>query len=188
MSPDFARGLLEGAALFALSHALARVEIHIEGAHGWAVNLPTWRWGPKWWLNLTNGKELTGYHLWLTLFLIGMFHLPLVFAGFSRPLWAKCAAAYLLVTSVWDLQWFVWNPAWGFAALRSREVPWFRRKLAGLPLDYFFSYAASCAAVALIWRPGLTLWAGTACAALLLSALSLPLARLLTKGTVPFVN
>lgn len=177
MSPDFLRGAAEGLALFALAHALARVEIHIEGAHGWAVNLPTWRWGPKWWLDLTNGKELTGYHLWLTLFLIGMFHLPLVFAEPSRALWAKCAAAYMLVTSVWDLQWFVWNPAWGFSALRTREVPWFRRKLGGIPVDYFMSYAVSGALVALIWRPGLSLWAGTACAALALSALSVPLAR-----------
>ena len=79
MTPEHLRGIGEGVFLFALCHILARVEIHIEGAHGWAVNLPTWRWGPKWWLQLTNGKELTGYHVWLTLFLIGMFHLPLVF-------------------------------------------------------------------------------------------------------------
>ena len=77
--------ILEGLYVFALCHALGRVEIHIEGAHGWAVNLPTWRWGPPWWLKLTNGKELTGYHVWITVFLIGMFHLPLVLAGFSRP-------------------------------------------------------------------------------------------------------
>ena len=85
VSADLVAGIREGAYLFALCHILARVEIHIEGPHGWAVNLPTWRWGPNWWLNLTNGKELTGYHVWLTLFLIGMFHLPLIFvASLSR--------------------------------------------------------------------------------------------------------
>jgi hypothetical protein len=178
MSPELLSGAVEGVYLFALCHVLARVEIHIEGAHGWAVNLPTWRWGPSWWLGLTNGKELTGYHVWLTLFLIGMFHLPLVFGGFSRELLAKCSSSYLMITAAWDLQWFVWNPHWGFEALRSREVPWFRRKVAGLPVDYFMGYLVAGALTAMIWRPGLEAFAGRAAAVLLLSALSIPAARL----------
>jgi len=129
-APD-AHAVLEGLALFALCRLLAQVEIEIEGEKGWAADLPTWRWGPEWWLNLTNGKEVTGYHLWLTLFLIGIFHLPLVFAGFSRELWAKCASSYLLITAVWDLQWFSWNPAWGLTKFRATPIPWFRRKLLG---------------------------------------------------------
>ncbi len=174
-------GAVEGAYLFVICHVLARVEIHIEGPHGWAVNLPTWRWGPSWWLNLTNGKELTGYHLWLTLFLIGMFHLPLVFAGFSLALWAKCLSSYILVTAAWDLQWFVWNPAWGFDALRTREVPWFKHKILGLPVDYFMGYAVSGMLTALIWAPGLEMWAGRTLTVLLLSILSIPAAALAAK-------
>ncbi len=112
------RAIFEGLALFALCWILARLEIEIEGDKGWAAGLPTWRWGPEWFLNLTNGKELTGYHVWLSLFLIGVFHLPLVFCGFSRELWAKCASSYLLITAVWDLQWFAWNPAWGLKKFR----------------------------------------------------------------------
>jgi len=177
VSPDLLAGAWEGAYLFALCHVLARVEIHIEGAHGWAVNLPTWRWGPKWWLSMTNGKELTGYHVWLTLFLIGMFHLPLVFAGWSLALWAKCVSSYMMITAAWDLQWFVWNPAWGFNALRTREVPWFQRKIAGIPVDYPMGYAVSGVLTALIWYPGLEMWAGRACAVLLLSVLSIPAAK-----------
>lgn len=179
MSADVCAGLKEGVYLFALCHILARVEIHIEGPHGWAVNLPTWRWGPEWWVKATNGKELTGYHVWLTLFLIGMFHLPLVFAGFSAALWAKCLSSYMMVTAAWDLQWFVWNPAWGFHALRTREVLWFRKKIGGLPVDYFMGYAVSAGLTALIWSPGLELWAGRAGAVLLLSALSIPAAAFL---------
>lgn len=178
VSADFVAGTCEGMYLFALCHILARVEIHIEGPHGWAVNLPTWRWGPAWWLNLTNGKELTGYHVWLTLFLIGMFHLPLVFTGFSRALLAKCLSSYIMVTAAWDLQWFVWNPAWGFNALRTREVPWFKHKILGLPVDYFMGYTVSGALTALIWFPGLEMWAGRALAVLALSVLSIPAARL----------
>ncbi len=178
MSAEFAAGAREGLYLFALCHVLARVEIHIEGAHGWAVKLPTWRWGPPWWLKLTNGKELTGYHLWLTLFLIGMFHLPLVFAGFSRALFAKCVSSYMMITAAWDLQWFVWNPHWGFHALRTREVPWFQNKVLGIPVDYPMGYAVSGVLTALIWMPGFEMWAGRAAAVATLSVLSIPASKL----------
>lgn len=168
--------MTEGAALFAVCWTLARAEIEIEGAHGWAVNLPTWRWGPKWWLEFTNGKELTGYHLWLTLFLVAVMHLPLAFAGFSWELWAKCVSSYFLLTACWDLQWFAWNPAWGMRRLLTQNVPWFTRKWLGVPVDYFFAVAASAAATALIWRPGLGQWAARAATLAVLSAASIALA------------
>ncbi|MFI5360400.1 MAG: hypothetical protein ACHQ49_00400 [Elusimicrobiota bacterium] len=158
MTAENAAAVREGLALFALCWLLARVEIEIEGDQGWAAGLPTWRWGPDWWLKLANGKEITGYHLWLTLFLVGVFHLPLVFTGFSRELWAKCASSYLLTTAVWDLQWFAWNPAWGLKRFRAAPIPWFRLRFLGLPVDYYAALAASAAATFFIWTPGLRAW------------------------------
>lgn len=178
MSAETAHAVREGLALFALCHILARVEIEIEGPHGWAVTLPTWRWGPEWFLSLTNGKAVTGYHVWLSLFLIGMFHLPLVFAGFSRALWAKCLSSYLLTTCTWDLQWFAWNPAWGLPKFRSTPIPWFRRKLLGFPVDYYAAVVASGAATVLLWAPGAHQWLIRLATVAALSALSLALAAL----------
>lgn len=180
---ELSRGAWEGAALFLLAYFLARVEIEIEGDSGWAARLPTWRWGPEWWLSLTNGKELTGYHLWLSLFLIGVMHLPLALAEPSRALWAKCLSSYLLLTAFWDLQWFAWNPAWGLRALRERPVPWFRRKWLGFPVDYYFAAAASGAATALIWSPGLGAWAARAAVLALLSAGSAACAALCQRAS-----
>ena len=176
MNLEVRRALAEGTALFALCWLLAKVEIEIEGPDGWAVNLPTWRWGPQWWLTLTNGKAVTGYHLWLTLFLIGVFHLPLVYAGFSRELWAKCASSYLLTTAAWDLQWFVWNPAWGLAKFRSSPIPWFRHKLAGFPADYFAAVALSGLSAWLIWSPGIGAWFVRTGAVFVLSGVSILIA------------
>lgn len=176
MSDAALQAAREGLALFALCWLLARAEIEIEGPHGWAVSLPTWRWGPEWFLNLSNGKEVTGYHVWLSLFLIGAMHLPLVYAGFSRALLAKCTSSYLLLTATWDVQWFAWNPAWGLARFRATPVPWFRRKLLGFPLDYYLAYLASGAAVALIWRPGLGDWLPRAATVLAASAVCAVLA------------
>ena len=56
-------------------------------------------------------------------------------------------------------------------------MAWFRRKVLGLPVDYFMGYAVSGVLTALIWSPGLELWAGRAGAVLLLSALSIPAAK-----------
>jgi hypothetical protein len=179
VTAEAAGAVREGLALFALCWLLARVEIEIEGDQGWAVSLPTWRWEPEWWLNLTNGKAVTGYHLWLTLFLIGVFHLPLVFSGFSRELWAKCASSYLLITAVWDLQWFAWNPAWGLAKFRSTQIPWFRRKFLGFPVDYYAAISASAASTWLIWSPGLHAWLIRAATVLLASAVSVAAAAIL---------
>ena len=185
MSAEHSAAVREGLYLFALCWLLARVEIEIEGDQGWAVSLPTWRWEPEWWLNLTNGKAVTGYHLWLTLFLLVAFHLPLVFSGFSRELWAKCASAYLLTTAVWDLQWFAWNPAWGLEKFRTTRIPWFRRKLLGFPVDYYAAVAASGAASWLIWSPGREEWAVRTGTVLIASAASVAAASLIAKRRGP---
>lgn len=179
MNADRIAAVREGLALFALCWLLAKAEIEIEGGEGWAVTLPTWRWGPEWWLNLTNGKAVTGYHVWLSLFLISAYHLPLVFAGFSRALWAKCASSYLITTAAWDLQWFSWNPAWGLKKFRSTPIPWFRRKLLGFPVDYYAAYVASGAASWLIWSPGAGAWAVRAATVLAASAVSVAAAAFL---------
>ena len=181
VSSEIFAAVREGCALFALCWLLARVEIEIEGDKGWAVGLPTWRWGPEWWLRLTNGKEVTGYHVWLTLFLIGVFHLPLVFSGFSRELWAKCTSAYLLTTAVWDFQWFVWNPAWGLKKFRAAPIPWFRHKILGFPADYYALVAVSGAASRLIWSPGFESWAVRTATVLIASAISLAVAIIVRR-------
>ena len=106
-------------------------------------------------------------------------------AGFSPALLAKCSSSYILVTAAWDLQWFVWNPAWGFDALRTREVAWFRRKILGLPVDYFMGYTVSGVLTALIYAPGLEMWAGRARAVLLLSAVSIPAAHIGKNEKLP---
>ncbi len=61
--------------LFGLCILLAYLEVQIEGPHGWAERLPTWRpqshaWYARLYTRLMGQKQLTGYH-------IGMFLLVL---------------------------------------------------------------------------------------------------------------
>src|SRR5450830_1433060 len=65
-----------------LAFFFAKVEIQIEGAEGWAVNLPTWRIEQHLLLTLFwGGRAMTGYHAWMFTFIALIFHLPLVMIG-----------------------------------------------------------------------------------------------------------
>ena len=144
--------------LFALCWLLAQVEIQIEGARGWAEGLPTWRWDHPFLLKLTNGKPVTGYHFYLTLFLIGMFHLPLAFTGYSNAVEARILSLYLLTTVTWDFQWFLWNPAWGLKRFLTERIWWFPSKLLGFPREYYLGVAGSALATFLLDPQALGQW------------------------------
>ena len=90
--------LLQSLHIFAACIALAFVEIQIEGEHGWAKNLPTWRGQPEWaapgslffamvrntfrWFS--GGNEITGYHLSLMSFLFVILLLPVRLILFTK--------------------------------------------------------------------------------------------------------
>ncbi|MET0618170.1 MAG: hypothetical protein ABWZ54_10365, partial [Luteibacter sp.] len=66
-----------------LALLFAHVEIEIEGPHGWATSLPTWRVENRWWLDLFwGGRAMTGYHAWVFPFIALFFHFPMVFQGY----------------------------------------------------------------------------------------------------------
>ena len=162
----------EGGFLFVLFHLLGKLEVEIEGPRGWAEALPTWRFQPPWWLSLTNGKPLTGYHVYMNLLLIAFFHLPLVYAGFSRALEARLLSAFFFAAVFWDFQWFLWNPAWGLRRFLTERIWWFPRKVLGFPAEYYAGLAASAAATGLLWPAGLGRWLRVAGALVLLTAAS----------------
>ncbi len=135
--------------LFVLGWLLAQLEIQVEGAYGWAEKLPTWRFSPPWFLKITNGKPLTGYHFYLISFLFFVFHFPLCFVPFSKAVEAKIIASYWLMGDTWDFQWFVWNPAWGIKRFLNEKIAWFPIKLIGFPIEYYLGLSFSF----------LTLWA-----------------------------
>ena len=82
-------GSLDYSGLFALlgwvtliSYFFAKVEIHIEGKHGWASQLPTWRIEKHWLLDVFwGGRPLTGYHAWVFPFILLICHLGFFLVG-----------------------------------------------------------------------------------------------------------
>jgi hypothetical protein len=88
--------------LFLLSYILAKLEIQIEGIHGWASKLPTWK------MKIGN-FEITGYHLYLWLFLLLFIHLPFIFMSWSWQAECYLLTFLLMLLLIEDSFWFLFN-------------------------------------------------------------------------------
>ncbi len=129
---------------FVLALILAAIEIEIEGKQGWAEKMPTWYrttgfFGKLYGL-VMNGKPLTGYHLFMTIFTVMIFHVPF----FSGTKWSVSAelstlAIYFVWCAVWDYLWFVLNPYYGVRNFKRQNIWWHTKSywiLNLFPLDY----------------------------------------------------
>lgn len=142
---SFFIGLIAAAAAFAL------LEIQIEGANGWASKLPTWRVTPngfgRWLARLFPGRPLTGYHLWMLIFMAIVAHLAF---AFGLP-WTvsgemRSVAFFLLFWVAEDFLWFVLNPHFGIRRFRPEHIPWHRRSWWWIaPRDYWIATAIGIA-------------------------------------------
>ncbi len=147
----FLHPLLLIAGLLLLAYVFANVEIQIEGADGWAAKLPvTFRVERHWALDLFwGGRPLTGYHAWVFTFMLLAFHLPLLVTWqWSRKLEARIVGCVMLFWIIEDLLWFLLNPAYGWSRFATRQVPWHKHWLLGLPTDY---WTFTLTGAALLW-------------------------------------
>ncbi len=135
--------------ILVLSIVTALLEIQIEGPHGWAAALPTWKIEWRWLSFLNNGKPLTGYHLYLNTVQFLMFHFPVLFTGWSWTLEWTLLAAYCEYFVFWDFLWFILNPYFGWQRFSRAYVWWFRHWIGHFPLDYFTLLTTSCAFILL---------------------------------------
>jgi hypothetical protein len=155
-----------GLYFFAIAFVLAQLEIQIEGPHGWAERLPTWRWDSPAVLRWA-GKPITGYHVFLMLFILLFIHLPMMYVGFTLEREAEILSLFCLFAVVWDFLWFVCNPHFGLSRFRPGQVWWFKTWILGLPSAYYSGLLSSIAIYAAAgflpaaqpWAERLTRWA-----------------------------
>lgn len=140
-----------GIYFFVIAFILAQLEIQIEGAHGWAEKLPTWRWDSPAVLRWA-GKPITGYHVYLLLFIVLFIHLPLMSQGWTLEREGETLSLFFLLAVFWDFLWFVCNPHFGLARFKAGQVWWFKKWLLGFPASYFSGLVLSMLAYA---APGL---------------------------------
>jgi len=136
--------LAMGAYFFVIALILAHLEIQIEGPHGWAEKLPTWRWdtpGIRRWV----GKPVTGYHVCLVTCLLLLLHVP-QFYGASWEREADLLSMFFFLTVTWDFLWFACNRHYGVGRFRKGQIWWFPAWTFGVPRPYFISTVLSLAA------------------------------------------
>jgi hypothetical protein len=120
-----------------LSFILAEWEIQIEGKDGWAAKLPGWSVKKGWIMKLTDGRPLTGYHVFMTIFLIGIVHLPLFFRQWSLQLESLLLGFYVGMVFIEDFLWFVLNPYYGIKSFRKGKIWWHKHWLGPIPSLYW---------------------------------------------------
>ena len=146
---SFLAALPRSAFLFGFALLFALVEIEIEGADGWAINLPTWYRRRPAYARLfglfMSGKPLTGYHAIMFFIPLCAFHMGVAFGQvWSLSVEARIISAYFLWNVTWDFLWFLLNPAYGWRHFRKGDIWWHSRRWIGrMPIDYFNAIVAS---------------------------------------------
>lgn len=128
--------------LIITSVIFALLEINIEGQHGWAGNLPTWFKKinlPKIFQKLHIRKPLTGYHLFLWIFIALLLHAVFLTTSWSMTAELKIVSFYILLLTLEDFFWFVFNPHFGLKKFSSLHIHWHHDWLLKVPTVYWFS-------------------------------------------------
>jgi hypothetical protein len=149
--------------LFALAVVMAAIEIESEGKYGWADKAPTWYRttgiAARIYGLIMSGKPLTGYHTFMFLLPLFIFHVQFIMGNYWTPVGeAMALATYFLVCPCWDFLWFVLNPYYGIKNFRKDKIWWHAKSIwiGPVPLDYIVGLTASIllAAIASYFNDG----------------------------------
>lgn len=145
---------------FVLAMVFAAVEIEVEGKHGWAEKTSTWfrtQGVPaRVYGFFMGGRPLTGYHLFMFLLPILVFHAHFIMGvSWSLPGELAVIAVYAAWMPVWDYLWFVLNPYYGVKKFKKQSVWWHSRShwlFDFTPLDYVAGWGISVLLAAIASR------------------------------------
>jgi len=120
-----------------LAALLAKLELMIEGKKaGWAMNLPCWKIENELINWLLGNKPLTGYHTWLLLTFLFIFHSPYLFIKFTFQHEVLILGYFCWFWIAEDWFWFIENNLYGFRNFRPGRIFWHKRWIWFLPVSY----------------------------------------------------
>lgn len=141
---------------FLVALSIALFEIELEGKFGWAEKSATWSKRmnfPKIFRLFSGARVLTGYHIFLNIFLFLFMHAPFFFGlEFNLVNELRLLVIYLVWTMFWDFLWFILNPYYGWKKFAPKAVWWFGEEpwvFNKLPLKYFVQIGISIVIVLL---------------------------------------
>lgn len=107
-----------------ISYAIAKLEINIEGKHGWAGKLPTWRL-QNWITRIFGQSHITGYHTWFTVTIVLLSHIGFILGlKWSLSTEFLLLAFFLIGAIIEDYLWFVLNPHYGWDKFSAYHINW----------------------------------------------------------------
>jgi hypothetical protein len=127
---------------------LACWEIQIEGKDGWAANSPGWKIKNGWLIRLTGGLPVTGYHVYMAVFIFAIIHLPVFITRWSLRLESLLIGFGIGMLLVEDFFWFVLNPYYGIKSFRKGQIWWHKHWWGPVPALYWVMFVL---AALLIW-------------------------------------
>lgn len=117
-------------------------EIQIEGKDGWARTLPTFRIN-VFFRKVLGGKSLTGYHIFMLIIFISLFHSYFLFNPWTSKSEFLVLSMFSFYFVLEDFLWFVFNKHYGIKKFRPGKIKWHKRWLWGLPISYWFGLIIS---------------------------------------------
>lgn len=146
MIPDF---FIQPVFIFVFCLVLAALETQIEGAAGWAADLPTKRFDnskrvSRLYKKVMGEREMTLYHVFIFSLVIIFLHYP-YFSGENWSLSSESTTLsfLFLVIVTWDFLWFVINPKYNFGHFWGKRVLWHKKWFLHMPVDYWYALAIS---------------------------------------------
>ena len=120
--------------LLAIIHA--KMELMAEGKMGWGLNFPCWRINNKI-INLLINKELTGYHFYMGLLFLLLFHSPFLFIKFTLKKELIILGLFIWYWVIEDFAWFIESKYYGLRNFKKGRIYWHKRFWLGLPVSYW---------------------------------------------------
>jgi hypothetical protein len=122
--------------LLVIAFIHARLELQIEGKKaGWALRLPTWRIDNRF-TEFLIGKEITGYHFYLLLMFLILFHSPYLFIPFTLKTEVTLLGLFCWYWIAEDWFWFLENSMYGLRNFKPGRIFWHKRWIYFLPVSY----------------------------------------------------
>lgn len=117
-----------------LAIIVAMLEINIEGRNGWAKNLPVTFKTRRFKID---GKPLTGYHFYLFLLFIHVFHAVFIFTQWSLAKEFLLWGYYFLFFVFEDFFWFLLHKNYGIKRFKKHQIEWHKNWFLLLPVVYW---------------------------------------------------
>jgi len=122
--------------LLLLAAIHAKMELQSEGKMGWGLKFPCWRLNNAL-IRLVIGKELTGYHFYMCMMFLLLFHSPFLFIAFTLKRELTIIGLYFWYWIFEDFFWFIESKNYGLRNFKPGRIYWHKRWSLGLPVSYW---------------------------------------------------